>query len=61
MADDKVDVIIAFDPENREREGKKESLDAAEAHNLVYAGRARYADEDKGRGSSKKSEPKTLS
>ncbi len=48
MADDKVDVIIAFDPENRDREGKKESLDPAEAHGLVYTGRARYADEEKG-------------
>lgn len=46
MAEDTVKVIIAFDPNNRDREGKTESLPAAEAHSLVYNGRARYADGD---------------
>lgn len=45
MADngeDKLDVIIAFDPEDPKRQDKKESLPAAEAWNLVNAGRARW-------------------
>lgn len=46
MADDekKIDVIIALDPENPGRQGKKESLPASEAYNLIQTGRARAAD-----------------
>lgn len=47
MADDTVKVIIAFDPNDRSREGKTESLPAGEAHSLVYNGRARYAADEK--------------
>jgi hypothetical protein len=44
MADNdaKLDVIIAFDPEDPKRQDKKESLPAAEAWSLVNAGRARW-------------------
>jgi hypothetical protein len=52
MADDKIKVIIAFDPADRTREGKTEELSAAEAHNLVSTGRARYADAEPGKGKS---------
>ncbi len=49
MADeDKVDVIITFDPENPKRNETKESLPAAEAYSLVNTGRARLAADDKG-------------
>jgi hypothetical protein len=52
--EEQVKVIIAFDPFDREREGKTESLPAAEAHSLVNTGRARYADGEKaGKGSKK--------
>jgi hypothetical protein len=44
MADDKIKVVIAFDPNNREREGKTEEMSPAEAHSMVHTGRARYFD-----------------
>lgn len=51
MADEKVKVVIAFDPEDRSREGQTVELDPAEAHNLVYNGRAAYAEKTgKGKG-----------
>jgi hypothetical protein len=55
MAEDKVKVIIAFDPNDRGREGKTEELQASEAHNLVSTGRARYADAETGSGKGKSS------
>lgn len=51
--DDKIDVIITFDPENPKRNETKESLPAAEAYELINTGRARRADEEK---ASKKAE-----
>lgn len=59
MADDekKIDVIIALDPENPSRQGKKESLPASEAYNLIQTGRARAADgEGEGEKATKKSD-----
>jgi len=47
MANDTVKVRIAFDPEDRSREGQEIELDSAEAHSLVWNGRAAYVDEDK--------------
>ncbi len=48
MADeDKVEVIITFDPENPKRNETKESLPAAEAYSLVNTGRARLASDEK--------------
>lgn len=47
MAEDTVKVVIAFDPFDRDREGKTESLEPSEAHSLVATGRARYADAEK--------------
>lgn len=49
--EDKVKVVIAFDPQDPSRQGKTESLPPAEAHSLVATGRAQYVEE----GGSKKS------
>lgn len=49
--EEKVKVVIAFDPENPERQDKTESLPASEAYNLVQTGRARLAEESSGKKS----------
>lgn len=60
MADeDKVDVIITFDPENPKRNETTESLERAEAYKLIDTGRARLAEKSTGKKSDAK--PSTLS
>ena len=57
MADEeKLDVVIAFDPEDPKRHDKTESLPASEAYALVNAGRARWPEAKSGSKSEKKSD-----
>jgi hypothetical protein len=45
MAEETVDVVIAYDANDLSNNGKTRALPAAEAKELVREGRARYADE----------------
>lgn len=56
--DDKIDVIITFDPENPKRNETTESLPRGEALKLLDTGRARLPEKSAGKKSEK---PNTLS
>lgn len=57
MADDgKIDVVIAFDPDNPKRQDKTESLPADEAMALIQGGRARLAEKSGGKKDAPKSD-----